>query len=64
MEWNDKAFVLMKVKKNGHYLRNASEDLKKDREIVLGAIKNATVVVLFGTRQRISKRTEKLSSRP
>ena len=45
MSWNDKAFVLERVKYNGWALQFASDNLKKDREIVLEAVKNRSLAL-------------------
>jgi len=37
--WNDKSFVLEKVKRNGLALKYASEKLKNDKEVVLEAVR-------------------------
>ena len=37
--WNDKEFVLERVKQNGYDLQYASEELRKDKEVVLEAVK-------------------------
>lgn len=37
--WNDKEFVLDRVKKDGFELKYASEELKNDKEVVLEAVK-------------------------
>ena len=38
-DWNDKEQVLKTVSANGYELKNASEELKADREIVMAADK-------------------------
>jgi hypothetical protein len=58
---DNKEIGLEAVKSYGYALAYASEALQNDRDIVLEAVKKT--VVLFSMHQRISRMTEKLSSR-
>ena len=49
MEWNDRAYVLNKVKRNVWALKDASEDLKADRKIVMEAVKNYGLALGFAS---------------
>tara|TARA_B100000959_G_scaffold283670_1_gene353164 strand:- start:1858 stop:2049 length:192 start_codon:yes stop_codon:yes gene_type:complete len=39
-DWNDKEQVIKAVSESGYELKNASEELKADREVVMAAIQN------------------------
>jgi len=55
--WNDKKFVLEKVKQNGLDLYYASEELKDDREVVLEAIKENGLALEYAS-ERLKKDKE------
>ena len=48
-EWNDKNFVLNKIKENGEALEYASDDLKNDKEVVLVAVQENGLALLFAS---------------
>ena len=50
MKWHNRAFVLKWVKKSRGDLHYASEELKKDREIILGAVKNKGYALKFASK--------------
>ena len=49
IDWNHKATVLQRVKKNGSALYYASKRLKDDREVVLAAVKKNVVALKFAS---------------
>ena len=50
-DWNDKEQVLKAVSAYGYELKNASEELKADREIVLAAIQNDSDALKYASKE-------------
>ena len=44
--WNDKSYVLAEVKKDGYAFEHADPSLKKDKDVVLAAVKQNREVLL------------------
>ena len=46
-DWNNKEEVLEAVKEDGHALKQASEDLRADREVVLAVVKQSRYAIMY-----------------
>ena len=48
-DWNNKEEVLEAVKEDGSKLKNASKELKADKEVVLTAVKENSHILEWGS---------------